>query len=973
MVETDEDYLGPGSDPTTLSFEVSTPQGIGPRHRLDDNTATAKILRSMQSTTEEKNGTVVVRPSALAALQLAMTRLSGILAADDTGAPGRTIDLPMATISSGMVREQEDAISDSQYALDPDSSRLRSLEDFIILARQWEERSDREGLESPLADVIRWDEIPRLARSTPPRSRRESAGPTRGSAPASAARRSARLQGGLQVEENPQADEAVDEAEGGEPDEGGGDGEPVSSGTPPLLRPLRAFDPSMFMDDGDDTPGLLAAATFISALGDYVGCGEPGGAHAAQATLLMKHLRSLAVASRDAGPPDDMSTIVAVWRRCLSALGSFRRSTPNNPKGILNDIKMACSFEVSPERARLAEGSIIHREVSRLGYLEVETCLAGYARSEWGPPLDRLIHKYDIRGDPSGPCYYRSRIGALNEKLVEYKAHISGVFAQVDSRGLNTQDSAEAFINELTLPAASASAAQEPGGPEPMGSQGQVSSQSGNILRGEAIVRAHNQPAFVETVENLREVDFPEQPLEVWDLVFRARSAVLTRFGLRLDPILGRTHPIYGSLLEIKHERIHLFARAQANCKGDGVYHPRLDEWKWRTDQFNLFAERRYEKLDLVSHDTGFLGPLSLKEATPISPVPKRQHFRVESVVEGARDFFHATCVQAGYSDSCDHGLTAHDYFTLHADNLRWARSQGDRFAGDLIEFVVQLFVEGLELAGVLARAKDDSSSPADVVFSYFLPANCPYVRLVNQKREQLEPLRTLRDALGSHFLPCSAPRCLPGVVLNAAGPTRPGTHPFAGREGHAPGGEARPPARDAKRPGQAKAPPRAPSKPKGGGDGVHPPLKQSASKPPSGKAVAATPPAAPGSKSWLTHELPSGELIIGSTVFDVPAVASHFGVGVKDRCWPVCLTVKTGAAALSVCPHHKDAAHAHMRCPLHRPPAGFSLDQVIEKFSRPANEGERAKIVPPSSSATATPTKRKSDSGSSKGKKRAR
>ena len=88
MVETDEDYLGPGSDPITLPFEVSTPQGIGPRHRLDDNTTTAKILRSMQSTTEEKNGTVVVRPSSLAALQLAMTQLPGLIAADGTGAPG---------------------------------------------------------------------------------------------------------------------------------------------------------------------------------------------------------------------------------------------------------------------------------------------------------------------------------------------------------------------------------------------------------------------------------------------------------------------------------------------------------------------------------------------------------------------------------------------------------------------------------------------------------------------------------------------------------------------------------------------------------------------------------------------------------------------------------------------------------------------------------------------------------------------
>ena len=69
MVETDEDDPGQGSDSLSLTFQASTPQGAGPRHRLDGNTTTAKILRGMQSTMEERDRIVVVRPSSLAALQ----------------------------------------------------------------------------------------------------------------------------------------------------------------------------------------------------------------------------------------------------------------------------------------------------------------------------------------------------------------------------------------------------------------------------------------------------------------------------------------------------------------------------------------------------------------------------------------------------------------------------------------------------------------------------------------------------------------------------------------------------------------------------------------------------------------------------------------------------------------------------------------------------------------------------------------
>ena len=77
--------------------------------RAGEFTSPANIARLERELKVTVHGTVVVRPSALAALDLAMTRSSSFMSADGTGAPGRTIDLPMVTISSRMVMDQEGA------------------------------------------------------------------------------------------------------------------------------------------------------------------------------------------------------------------------------------------------------------------------------------------------------------------------------------------------------------------------------------------------------------------------------------------------------------------------------------------------------------------------------------------------------------------------------------------------------------------------------------------------------------------------------------------------------------------------------------------------------------------------------------------------------------------------------------------------------------------------------------------------
>jgi hypothetical protein len=92
--------------------------------------------------------------------------------------------------------------------------------------------------------------------------------------------------------------------------------------------------------------------------------------------------------------------------------------------------------------------------------------------------------------------------------------------------------------------------------------------------------------------------------------------------------------------------------------------------WQWHAPTFSQFCARKYDQIDWVSHETGFLGVRALLEVNPIAPVPKGQHYRFKSVVEGIRDFMHKTFVQAGYSNTSNAGYTIRSLFDLHLERV---------------------------------------------------------------------------------------------------------------------------------------------------------------------------------------------------------------------------------------------------------------------------------------------------------------
>ena len=60
-----------------------------------------------------------------------------------------------------------------------------------------------------------------------------------------------------------------------------------------------------------------------------------------------------------------------------------------------------------------------------------------------------------------------------------------------------------------------------------------------------------------------------------------------------------------------------------------------------------------------------------------------------------------------------------------------------------------------------------------------------------------------------------------------------------------------------------------------------------------------------PGSKCSISRWLKGAHLQLGKLVYDIPRIASYYGVAKDDKCWPVILSTKPGDAALAVCPKH--------------------------------------------------------------------
>ena len=72
------------------------------------------------------------------------------------------------------------------------------------------------------------------------------------------------------------------------------------------------------------------------------------------------------------------------------------------------------------------------------------------------------------------------------------------------------------------------------------------------------------------------------------------------------------------------------------------------------------------------------------------------------------------------------------------------------------------------------------------------------------------------------------------------------------------------------------------------------------------------------------------------SPAYDYAALEKLSGFSRDEKCFPVLLSIKSGAQKLEVCGKHTDPAHASMSSSAHTVPDGF-LERVRTHFREPA------------------------------------
>ena len=88
-------------------------------------------------------------------------------------------------------------------------------------------------------------------------------------------------------------------------------------------------------------------------------------------------------------------------------------------------------------------------------------------------------------------------------------------------------------------------------------------------------------------------------------------------------------------------------------------------------------------------------------------------------------------------------------------------------------------------------------------------------------------------------------------------------------------------------------------------------------------------------------------KLRLGALIYDLEAIASHYKVDVKAKCWPTLLSRKKGGHALVFCPAWGKDGHTSLTSEAHTKPQGWSLDHVEKNFTTkaPAKESSQAGV----------------------------
>jgi hypothetical protein len=217
----------------------------------------------------------------------------------------------------------------------------------------------------------------------------------------------------------------------------------------------------------------------------------------------------------------------------------------------------------------------------------------------------------------------------------------------------------------------------------------------------------------------------------------------------------------------------------------------------------------------------------------------------------------------------------------------KYAATLPPEMAADWPEKLNNRFHDALMCAGQHFNTVLHSGRPADSSLYEWLPAGADYFSLMRADLEAAAPLKLFQRAFPTAFQ--TTIRSLPGATRPAPfSPSAVISSTGAGA-GSSPGGG-----------GATRAPADNGNKRKG-------PVADD-----------------PGAKASYGHVLDGGKtLFLAGVVYDLDAICTKWKLQRNAYCWPVLLSSKIGAAALTLCPAHD--SHGDITAKCHKQPPGFN------------------------------------------------
>ena len=399
---------------------------------------------------------------------------------------------------------------------------------------------------------------------------------------------------------------------------------------------------------------------------------------------------------------------------------------------------------------------------------------------------------------------------------------------------------------------------------------------------------------FVDAAEEISQLDLTDenQRIEAVEVATLSRCDVFHRFFAKPSSLINR-HAVFGQLHQCIGDMGAHLGRAQAADPATGTIPKLRADWTFPSDLCALLFRGRISKLfeGLFNGVGGALALYNLTASEPFVEVPEDQLYVVESVLELLIPFARATFVGAGWNAVSTTGYTAASLLERQLEHVKWVRGMGATEVPTLLQLAQTNFKQALLDADLHVATLNGDPEPAKVVRDHLLKkGTCEFDKEINRKREGAEPLVIVRRAF-PNLMPTSAPRSLPGVILDGGG----------GGPGPGPGKPGKP---GDKKPGDKK------------------PEDQ---------------PKPPGSAKSLASWTDDTHMRLGATIYDVEAIAKLYSLDVAEMCWPVLLTVKRGGHALCLCPQWEEPGHTSLTSKAHVRPKGWNITTIEKNHSAKA------------------------------------